>query len=300
MRVRALDRRPSPFTTLFPAEVLTLELWGGREVSLFVKQLGSEQADHPDKKCRDREVRVYEELLADPALPVPRYYGSARNGESGRLEVFLQYVDDLSLKYQPVTHWLTASRRLAELHAHFAARGAELSGRGFLLRLDTDYLRGWADRAVAVVRELYPESAAGLEEVVRDYARVTDLLARQPPTLVHNDLSPKNVLADRSVSPASISFVDWETAGVGCGVSDLVHLKYGLGPEDDQHMCAAYRAGLEGTGLVPADPGEWDAVLAACELHKTVYRLASCRAWGLPAARITGWVAEARGFLSRV
>ena len=74
-------------------------------MSLFVKQLGPEQADHPDKQCRDREVRVYEELLAGSDVSAPRYYGSAWNEASGRLEVFLGYVDDLSLKYQPIEHW---------------------------------------------------------------------------------------------------------------------------------------------------------------------------------------------------
>ena len=254
--------------------MLSLTLAGGGEVSLFVKHLGPEEADNPDKQCRDREVRVYEELLAGADLPVARYYGSAWNEATGRREVFLEYVDDWSLKYQPLEHWFTAARRLAGLHAHFAARAGELLACDFLLRLDAGYLHAWAERALATVRDLYPELAAGLEPVVRGYARVADVLGRQPLTLVHNDLSPKNVLADRSSSPARICFVDWELAGVGCGLLDLVHLKYGLGPEDDRRMCAAYRAELAGTGLLPADPREWDALLAACELHKTVYRLA--------------------------
>ena len=125
----------------------------------------------------------------------------------------------------------------------------------FLLRLDAEYLHAWADRAVETVRDLYPDAAAGLERVVRDYGRVSALLGRQPPTLVHNDLSPKNVLADRSEPPAAIYFVDWETAGVGCGLMDLAHLKYGLGPEDDQAMCAAYQSELESTGLHPDRTG---------------------------------------------
>jgi hypothetical protein len=300
VRVSGLGRRPSPFATLFPAEVLTLSLAGGGEVSLFVKHLGPEEADNPDKQCRDREVRVYEELLTDTGLPVVRYYGSTWNEATRRREVFLEYVDDWSLKYQSLEHWLTAAQHLAALHAHFKDRAGELLACDFLLCLDAAYLHAWAERALATVRRLYPELAPGLETVVRSYARVADILASQPLTLVHNDLSPKNVLAQRSSSPARICVIDWEMAGVGCGLLDLVHLKYGLGPEDDRRMCAAYAAELAGAGLLPASSRELDIVLAACELHKTLYRLASCGAWGLPAARIAGWVAEAHQFLSRL
>ena len=64
VRIATLTREPSPFASLFPAEVLSLTLQSGDKRSLFVKYLGSEQADHPDKQCRDREIRIYEELLA--------------------------------------------------------------------------------------------------------------------------------------------------------------------------------------------------------------------------------------------
>jgi hypothetical protein len=300
VRVRDLQSKPSPFATLFPAEVLTLSLAGGGEVSLFLKHLGPEEADNPDKHRRDREVRVYEELLAGAELPVPRYHGSAWNEATGRLEVFLEYVDDWSLRYQPLEHWHTAARRLAALHAHFAARAEELLACDFLLRLDASYLHAWAGRALTTISELYPDSAAGLEAVVRGCDKAAGVLDSQPLTLVHNDLAPKNVLADRSVSPARICFVDWELAGVGCGLLDLVHLKYGLPAEDDQGFCAAYYAELARTGSLPADLREQSAVLAACELHKTLYRLACCRPWRLPADRVAGWVAEAGEFLSRI
>jgi aminoglycoside phosphotransferase (APT) family kinase protein len=300
VQVIALTRTPSPFAGVFPAEVLSVSLRGGGERSLFVKHLGPEQADHPEKQCRDREVRVYEELLADEALPAPRYYGSRWNEATGRREVYLEYVADWDLRYQGLEHWFTAARRLARLHAHFAGRAGELGACDFLLRFDGDYFRQWAARALDVVGGYADELAAALGRVVGGYGRVCELLARQPPTLVHNDLAPKNVLADRSHTPARICIVDWEMAGVGCGPLDLVDLKYGLDPEADWRMCAAYRAGLAGTDLLPDDPGELDRLFAACELHKTVHRLAHARGWGLPADTVARWVAEARDLAGRV
>ena len=78
-KIVCFKRETSPFATLFPAEVLTISLDGGDEISLFLKHLGSEEADHPDKQCRDREIQVYRELVTDESLPVAKYYGSRWN-----------------------------------------------------------------------------------------------------------------------------------------------------------------------------------------------------------------------------
>jgi hypothetical protein len=87
---------------------------------------------------------------------------------------------------------------------------------------------------------------------------------------------------------------------VGCGLLDLVDLKYGLAPADDQKMCAAYCAELAGTGLLPPSPREVSRLFAACELHRTVYRLVFSRAWRVPPERVAQWVAEVRAFACRV
>ena len=50
-----------------------------------------------------------------------------------------------------------------------------------------------------------------------DLSVAADLLAEQPPTLVHNDLAPKNVIADTSANPGRTCIVDWEMAEWGAG-----------------------------------------------------------------------------------
>ena len=152
VRLLAFRREPCQFATLFPAERVSLVLDTGREVSLFVKHMGGEQADYPDKRRRDRETLVYEELLAgDHDLPVARYYGTRLNRATGRREVYLEFVDDWSLKYHGLEHWFAAARALARLHARFATRAPRLAACDFLLRLDEQYLRAWAERALAAV-----------------------------------------------------------------------------------------------------------------------------------------------------
>jgi Phosphotransferase enzyme family len=289
--VTAITSRPSRFATLFPADIVTLTLRSGERRSVFVKRLGAEQADHPDKQCRDREVRVYEELLDDERLPVPRWYGWTWDEENERRELFLEYVDDWNLRYQSLDDWLEAARALARLHGWFAERRDFVASRPFLLRIDEGYVRAWAGRAVEATASISIALGARLRQAVEGIGPAATLLARMPPTLIHNDLSPKNAIADRSSDPTRICFVDWELAGFGCGPLDLVHLSYGLEPADAERMWSAYRAQLAGSDVLPPH-GDEVAVLAACELHKTLYRLAHAAQWRLPHSTVDEWVTD--------
>lgn len=289
--VLGVHRTPSPYATVFPAEVVSVELTSGERISIFVKHLGEEQQSHPDKRVREREVRVYGELFGDRGLPVPRFLGSGLNDATGYRELFLEYVDGWNLKYQDLRHWYTAARRLAQLHLAFAREGDRLLERDFLLRLDRNYLLAWAGRAVAAVSSLSAELASRLQRTVDDLGVAVDLLTKQPPTLVHNDLAPKNVIADTSASPDRTCVVDWEMAGVGCGLMDLAHLTYGLPPREAERMFDLYSDELTGTRLVPSHD-EGKRLLAACDLHGTLYRLAHADVWRLPLERVGEWIAD--------
>jgi hypothetical protein len=54
---------------------------------------------------------------------------------------------------------------------------------------------------------------------------------------------------------------------------------------------------LRGTRLLPDDELEFARLLAACELHKSLYRLAHSAMWKLPLERIAQWIADCEGFL---
>src|SRR5262249_3603970 len=114
------------------------------------------------------------------------------------------------------------------------------------------------------------------------------------------DMAPKNVLVDRCSNPARICLVDWEMAGVGCGLMDLVDLKYGLDPEDDRRMRVIYCAELAETGLLPASHEELCRLFDACELHRSIYRVAFSTAWQVPLERTACWVAEIKALARRL
>jgi len=295
--VSFIERRESPFATLFPAEVLHVTLADGTSTRLFLKHLGDEDGDHPDKQVRDLEIRVYEMFSGHQDLPVVKYYGSSRNRRTGRTEVFLEYLEDWNLKYHDLDHWYCAARRLGQLHRHFAGHSQLVND---LPRFDATYHHQWAQRALASVEITASHLAGRLEKVARDYDSAAQLLGVQTPTLVHNDLSPKNVIADRSAKPARICFVDWEMAGAGCGLLDLVHLKYGLQSEPDRQMREAYLGELRGSGLVPAYEQDVQRLIDACELHSSMTRLWRNEVWQKPLDVVLQWVTEAEVLWRRI
>jgi hypothetical protein len=290
-RVASVASAPSRFAQRATAEILTVELERGGTLRVFRKGLGREQGDHPDKARRDREPMVYRELLSRAHLDTPHFYGWRSDARAGRHDLFLEYVDAWSLKYHALDHWATAVRRLAALHASFAQQGGALARHDLLLRLDGSYLGAWAARAVATAREASAALGRRLERVVADQREIAELLASQPLTLVHNDLAPKNAIADVSSSPARICFVDWEMAGVGCGLLDLAHLMHGLSRRDEERLRSAYCSELGGTGLLPS-ARRLRRVLDACALHNAVYRVAHAQQWGIQRRTVAGWVDE--------
>jgi Ser/Thr protein kinase RdoA (MazF antagonist) len=217
-----------------------------------------------------------------------------------RWALLLEYIDAWSLKYYDLPQWAGAVRRLADLHAHFAAQPARLSRCDALLRFDADYFRAWAQRALDAAARCAADLGRRLEPVVHESGIAAEFIVSMPPTLVHNDLSPKNVLLDRSQEPSTVAFVDWEMAGIGCGLLDLAHLTYGLDAAGVRWLCDAYRTAWSGPVPLPANDSEFGRPFASCQLHKTLYRLARWEAWRVPPARVAQWVSEAERLCARI
>lgn len=292
-RVRSISRERSPFAHRSRAEIVTVVLADGTVQRRFVKRLAPET--HPDKRRRDREPLVFRRLLEpgwrERRVPAPRCYGSHRDAASHEHVLVLEHVDGWPLKYHGLEHWATAAGELARLHASFAASSGLLRRCDFLLRLDGDYFRAWAARASAAVAARAPASEGRVRRVLRDHDAVAEFLGAQPSTLVHNDLAPKNVVVEASSDPARICFVDWEMAGVGCGLLDLAHLLHGLDGRDRETVASAYWSELA-RARPPVAVTDRERVLAACDLQNAVFRLAHIAAWGLDRATVADRVDE--------
>lgn len=296
-----VNRKPCEFATLFPLDVLEVVLASGRSLRLLLKHFGEEDSSHPDKQQYPlREISVYRELLRSPHLPVAEYYGDRFNERTQHHELYLEYIDDWNLKYHELKHWRTAARRLAHFHSFFSLQAERLEHFDFLLRFNDQYLYEWAERAVSAVCSVSQPHAIRLQRLVDKYSEAVRLICTQPKTLVHNDLSPKNVIAQSSQDPARICFVDWEMAGVGCGVLDLVHLNHGLEKQEGRAMVEAYRRELKEDNSLSKSSREFERLLAACELHKALYRLAHCVTWQLTQETVIEWVGNCEQWHSRI
>ena len=298
--VSSITRRASEFATPYRAEVLNVAALDGRHTMIFVKEAARQLPDHPDKSAADRELLTYSQVLAPHRLPVPVYLGGSTDEATGRTTLFLEYVDDWNLRYHDLGYWYSAAARLGDLHRAFVDDPARLDGAGFLPLFDVDWHREWAERALASLTDVSRELAARLAVVVSGYDAVADVLLEQPRTLVHNDLAPKNVIADRRQQPARICFVDWEMAGLGCGLLDLAQLTYGLGPSAVERMHEAYFRSIAGSPLAPRDSRSRDRLLAACELQRSMTRLWRNHVWQKPIGVVAGWVSEAVDSWTRV
>jgi hypothetical protein len=67
---------------------------------------------------------------------------------------------------------------------------------------------------------------------------------------------------------------------------DLIHLAYGLDDGPRQTLCDAYFGELAGSALAPATPRDQTRLVAACEVHKAVHRIAHCGYWDLSATAV--------------
>ena len=291
--VTGFEREGTPFATLFPADVLRLQIDGRQALDVFLKHLGDEEQDHPDKLGPSREVSLYRDLFAGEELPVPRYLGSGMSPDTGRIELFLEYLDDWNLKYHDLASWYRAACELGRLHAWFAERPSAIEARPSLQRLGGEYAWSWARRAADEAARRGPELKERLARLLNRYGPVAEVLEGADTTLVHNDLSPKNVLADRSADPVRICFVDWECAGVGSGFLDLVNLSYGLPGDERSQMSSAYLQGIEQAGGHVPPAVVVSRLEAACSAHKALWRLAHCGRWALPEASVRDFCGEA-------
>lgn len=287
LNIKTIRRENNPSSTKFPTEVLFIETEDNQKISLFLKHMDCENTEHSERDGSNQEIRVYNELFSGKVLPVPGFYGSRWNAKMNQCHLFLEQVNGKMLKHCEVKYWHLAARALARLHAHFASGTVTLSQCDFLETFDCDYYKAWAEKALSVAAGHSTELADQLRGAMVHFDEVAELLAKQPLTLVHNDLSSKNVIVDTSATPERIVLIDWEDPGKGFGLIDLVHLKYNrLSPEDDERVSSEYFDELSRQGMAHIGSENPPILLDAGELFFTFYRIATSHLWGESSAHL--------------
>jgi aminoglycoside phosphotransferase (APT) family kinase protein len=281
--VKAVHSRRFPGATSYAAQIVTVELVSGETVDIFLKDYGrSSQPKDSAAERRERELRVYEELLADMELGTAFLYGSRRDKAAARFWLMLELVEGELLRDCSFDAWLPAAAWLGRLHGSFVAQRDRLRACRFLARHDTAFFIHASERALQTLSGFSKPLGRRLAAVLERYDPIISMLAREPETLVHGSYRKQNVLVVRSSQPPRICPTDWELAAFGRAAFDLAYLSDGYRPPRLDALFDAYEAEAARFGLPVRDREELRREVDCFCLHKTINSLSHLRQWRSP------------------
>jgi thiamine kinase-like enzyme len=274
-RIVAFDRKPSPATTSYASEILSVTLAGGERFRIFLKDFGhSRLPKDAFGERRERELRVYRHLIGQGDMGTARYYGAVWNERRRRYWLLLELVDGVELRSCEVEHWPQAAGWLGRMQGHFARFGGLDGSYGFLQRHDADFFRSRGRRAMDSAARFSTELARRLRKVIDRYERLIDVMASQPRTLVHGAYRPANILVDMRRSPPRICPVDWELAAIGSPLYDLAFFCDGFEPPVLDRIWSAYCDEATKAGVSLPEPDEMRYVVDCFRLFRVMAWLA--------------------------
>ena len=212
-----VERRPHPYASSFPGEILVCRLADGSKRTLLCKrEAGRNFPRFGHRGGPAYEARVYEEVVERTGLPAPKFHGAWHNPRTGGTSLLIEYVEDarrLSESDDPVAALSAAARWAGRLHATTAGWTPPLKV------YDADYYGGWARRTATFAGRRH----ARYPWLAHLCARSVDALAELPArggVVIHGEFTPHNVL----VRGDEVLPVDWETAALAAGEIDLASL----------------------------------------------------------------------------
>jgi len=200
--LRGIRRAAFGGQTSFRLEVLTLELGAAGEVKVLLKDFGASRLPKDDLPSRrNRELRVYRDLLAGGGLGTAEYHGAVWDEARGRFWLLLELVDGVELRSLGFEDWVRSAAWLGRLHGRFARAGEALEASDFLVRHDAGFFHAQAEQASRAAATYPLELRESVLAVTRRYSRAVEVLVGGPRTLVHGSYRPQNILVDRAARP---------------------------------------------------------------------------------------------------
>lgn len=294
--VAGISRSRCEMSASYDTYVVTVRLAAGGELKIFLKDFGFSQLpkDVPDER-RERELRVYRELLDGAGLDTPRYYGSVWDSSEGRFWLLLEFVNGLPVRDCELNGWVAAAGWLGRMQGAFAGHPDRRTGWDFLPRHDAGFFRSRAELALRAVSQTSASLAARLREVVSRYDRLVAVMVSQPTTLVHGSYRPENILVDRHANPPRVCPVDWELAAVGAPLYDLAFITDGFSPPELDRLWGSYREQAGACNLPVPNREEMRFVVDSFRLHKVLKSLSESWEKRYPAGTVAKLVGMAEG-----
>ena len=267
----------------YPVEAMRVSLSTGRAIEVFLKDLSSSRLPKDGvRQRREREFRVYRDLLSRAGAGTAAYYGAVADDALNRLCLLLEFVDAVDPSSLGFDEWLLAAAWLGRLQGEFAPHRDYVEACPFLVRHDADFFRSKAELARSAVAQISAPLAARLERALVDYDVRVELMVNQPRTLVHGSFRPENLLIDTRATPPRVCPVDWELAACGAPFYDIAFLADGCRPPKLDALWNAYREGAARHGLSAPPRQAVQYVLDCFYLHKILKALSESVSWNFP------------------
>ena len=266
-----IDCKPSEYSSWYASDIVTVELSDGDQLRIFLKNFGcyKHRKDGMEQR-RERELRVYKQLLAEANLGSAKYYGSVWDESRGRYWLLLEFVEGTVVRYCEFQYWLAAVEWLGRMHAYFARHVERLERGNFLQIHDADFFWRTADVALRAVNHISAPLGDRLVKVIKQYHGIVGLMASQPKTLVHGAYLPSQILVNTDTEPLRICPLDWELAGIGSGLYDLAFFTDGFRPPQLDQLWDAYSNQAATHGVSVPDRDELRHRINCFRLHKVL------------------------------
>jgi hypothetical protein len=206
----------------YPSEIVTCQFDDGRKLQLFYKY-GIHQCDDDSGHWGGvaYEAAVHRHVLQPLEVSVPRFYGAYTDIKTGKTLLALEYLHDiehLSHATEPAVAMSLAARWLGQFHAANQARLASTS-MPFLKTYDVAYYLAVAQRMSLVASQSH-HRFPWLATLCKRFEECVASLLAPAPTIIHGEYGPENILVRNGL----IYPVDWESAAIGVGETDLAIL----------------------------------------------------------------------------
>jgi hypothetical protein len=302
--VTALRRRPWEYATSTAVELITAVMDDGTECEFVLKHLGPSSLSEGARRAKpsfvidsQREIEVYRTVLAPLEVgPVLTGFGIAPR--RGVYWLLVEYVHGRRLfEVGERECWAAVGRWLGDLQRRFATLDRDrLRREARLIEYDREWYRVWLQRALRFFASTDPpHSRHGRDALLwlaGRYDKVIERLISMPPTIIHGEFYPSNVLVGATTDDSRVWPVDWEMASEGPGIIDVAALTSGAWLEGDRRaVLTAYVAGLESRGDAVID--DVAESLDYARIHLAIQWLGWFGRREAPGEHAHDWLAEA-------
>jgi len=308
LKIVQLERDISEYSSSFTIEELKVKLENGLVLSLMFKDLSSRALLDEARRTKPdflfdpkREIEVYQSILSQSEVGCASYYGSVVNERDEQFWLFLEKVPGIEL-YQvgEFDVWLEVAKWLANFHKSYKGRIESLATEIPLLRYDRDFHQIWPDRVRSVLQARQAATASQIDILVRGYRRVIEQLLQLPPTLLHGDFYPSNVMVQSKKRGLRICAVDWEMAGAGPGIIDLAALVSGGWTErQEADLILTYMNTISPEPGSSSEREKFIEDVACGQLHLAMQWLGWSASWSPPEDHKQNWLQIALGIIER-